>query len=71
MEFVSEELVSRRIKSLRTLKGFTQEEMAEKLNISRSAYNKYENKPYDVPTRKLLSIANLLDCKVGDFFVTY
>ena len=71
MEFVSEEIVSRRIKSLRTLKGLTQEEMAGKLNVSRSAYIRYEKNPYNVPTKKLMSIANLLDCKIGDFFVAY
>lgn len=71
MEFISEELASRRIKSFRTLKGFTQAEMADKLKVTRRVYAGYENKPYSVPIRKLQPVADLLGCKVGDFFDAY
>lgn len=69
MNFIDEKEASKRIKALRTLKGFTQEEMADKLNVSRKVYSKYENKPYSVPIDKLKPLANLLGCKMGDFFV--
>ena len=69
MEFIEEKEASKRIKALRALKGFTQEEMADKLNITRKVYIKYENKPYSVPIDKLKPIANLLGCNMGDFFV--
>lgn len=69
MEFIDEKEASKRIKSLRALKGFTQEDMADKLNISRKVYSKYENNPYGVPIDKLVPVANILGCKIGDFFV--
>lgn len=69
MDFIEEKEASKRIKSLRALKGFTQKEMADKLGISRKIYNRYENSPYGVPIEKLEPVAKILDCKVGDFFV--
>lgn len=69
MDFINEKDASRRIKAIRVLKGYSQEEMADKLNVSRLTYIKYENNPYAVPMRKLEPVANLLGCKVGDFFV--
>ena len=69
MDFIGEREASKRIKSLRALKGFTQEEMADKLKLSRKVYANYENNPYAVPMKKLVPVADLLGCKVGDFFV--
>lgn len=37
------ETVAKRIKGLREQKGFSQEEIADRLNISRSAYERMEN----------------------------
>ena len=71
MEFVEEELASRKIKSFRALKGYTQEDMATKLGLSRKVYIKYENSPYSVPIEKLEPVAKVLGCRVGDFFVAY
>lgn len=69
MDFVEEKEASRRIKSIRALKGFSQEEMADKLNMSRKVYSRYENRPYAVPMDKLVPVADILGCKVGDFFI--
>ena len=37
------ETVAKRIKGIREQKGFSQEEIADRLNISRSAYERMEN----------------------------
>tara|TARA_B110000093_G_C12654356_1_gene279562 strand:+ start:32 stop:322 length:291 start_codon:yes stop_codon:yes gene_type:complete len=37
------EVVAKRIKGLRELRGFSQEEIADRLHISRSAYERIEN----------------------------
>lgn len=69
MEFYSNDQVTKRIKSIRTLAGFTQAEMADKLGVTVKVYSKYENNPYSVPIAKLVPVAEMLGCTVGDFFV--
>lgn len=69
MRFYTNEQATKQIKAIRTLAGFTQAEMADKLGITVKVYSKYENNPYSVPIAKLEPVANLLGCTVGDFFV--
>jgi len=69
MEFYSNDQATKRIKSIRTLAGFTQAEMADKLGVSVKVYANYENNPYYVPIAKLALVADALGCEVGDFFV--
>ena len=58
------------IKSIRGRSLLTQEEMAKRLNISRQAYNVYENDMLHCNLdfiMKILNILNATDMEVNDF----
>lgn len=69
MEFATKEIVTRRIRAIRTLYGYTQTDMAKKLGVSLKTYNRYENSPLDAPVKVYKRIAEILGCKASDFFV--
>lgn len=55
-----------KIRFLRALQGFSQQEMAEKLNLSPNAYSKVEQGRTDITPDRLQKIADILDMKVED-----
>ena len=55
------------IKSLRTKHGFTQEDMAQRLEISRQTYTNLENNPTKADLEKVYKIFNLLNEPIDDF----
>ena len=60
-------LVGDKIRNLRTLKGFSQENMAEMLDMSLVAYGDIErNKTKDVNLKRLEQIAGVLGITVND-----
>lgn len=61
--------ISNNIKSYRVKMGYTQENMAEILGVTRKTYNDYEIKPEKVKLETYKKIANVLNCKLSDFFV--
>ncbi|MFN8437069.1 MAG: helix-turn-helix transcriptional regulator [Cytophagales bacterium] len=52
--------VGGKIKKIRELRNFTQEYMAEKLNISQSTYSRFEKNDYDITVSQLNNIAEQL-----------
>lgn len=52
------------IKQLRKTKGYTQEEIAVKLNIDRSTYSTWENQKVDLTLSQLRKIADAYEIKV-------
>lgn len=59
-------MLGENIKSLRKQKGYSQEMVAEKLNIVRQTVSKWE-KGYSVPDAEMLErIAELFEVSVGD-----
>lgn len=62
------EYISNNIKSYRARLGYTQEKMAELLGISRNTYCDYEVNPQKVRVETLQQIADILMCKLSDFF---
>ena len=54
-------LIAARIKELREIWGFSEEEMADKLNISLEIYEDYENAKHDFPVSVLYEIARILN----------
>lgn len=56
--------VVKRIIKARNEKGFTQSEMAEKLNISQQGYNRIETKNKDIGINQLEAIAKALDVDI-------
>lgn len=63
--------ISNNMKSLRNRVGYTQDKMAELLNISRVTYCDYEVNPQKVKIEIFQQIADILKCKLSDFFVEY
>lgn len=60
--------VGERIRQRRILLGYTQEQLAEALNISYQQVQKYETGANRVSAGRLFQIAGHLDVKVGHFF---
>lgn len=51
---------------LRKKNGYSQEELAEKLNVSRQSVSKWESNNTYPETDKIIQIANLFDCSMDD-----
>lgn len=52
-------------------KGYTQQLMAENIDVSVGCYNMYENNQRKIPKQKAEAIAKLLDCEVQDIFIPF
>lgn len=50
-----------RIRKIRELKGYTQDYMAERLNLSQRAYSKIENNDIKVDWNRIVEISNILE----------
>ena len=59
-------LLGGRIKALRTAKNYTQEQVADRLGISRQKYARVENGTNSITLDILAKIAEILDVTVGD-----
>ena len=59
-------MVGDKIKNIRELKNFTQEYMADKLEISQAAYSKLEKGDLKISQDKLNKIAEILDVNLED-----
>lgn len=58
--------IGKKIKTIREIKNLTQEHLAEKLEITQSAYSKLESGSIDIPFSKLEEIATLLGLPVEE-----
>lgn len=60
------DLISKNIRKFRELKGYSQEYMAHKLDITQSSYAKLENNSTKINVEKLFAIAKILETDAGD-----
>ncbi len=60
------ELLGNRIKMLRVSKNFTQEQIAERLGISRQKFSRIENGSNSITLDILSKVAEILDVSVSD-----
>jgi transcriptional regulator with XRE-family HTH domain len=58
--------IGKNIRKIRELKGLTQEELADKLNISQNAYSKLERDETEMTLTKLMKIAQHLNTNFLD-----
>lgn len=58
------EIFQRRLKEERLVNGFTQRDMAERLNITQPSYIRYENGKAEPSLENLLKIAEIFDVSV-------
>ena len=57
-----------KIKTVRIEKGYSQDYMADMLNISQNAYHKLEKGHTRIHLEKFIDIANVLEVEVSDLF---
>lgn len=62
------ENISGKLKGIRAEKGYSLEEMAEKLGIHRETFRKYENNPSALEIRQLLKILDVYEIDTIYFF---
>jgi len=60
------ELLGNRIKTLRTAKNYTQEQVADQINMSRQRYARIECGTNSISLDTLVKVAEMLDVTVGD-----
>ena len=57
------------LKELRARYNLTQQDLADKLGISRQRYIEIEKRPSNVSVEKMLAIAKILQVEIGDIFL--
>ena len=62
-------LFGRLLKQIRKRKGYTSQQLADALHVSRSTYSRYENDLKDVEPDILLGLANFYDTTVDDLLL--
>ena len=55
--------LSENLQNLRKIKNISQEELAEKLNVSRQAVSKWESGSGYPETEKIIAICEIFDCR--------
>jgi transcriptional regulator with XRE-family HTH domain len=65
---VFDEAIGARLKFFRLLKGYSQEELAEVLDISFQQVQKYEKGVNRIAASRLYKMSQILDIKLVDFF---
>lgn len=60
--------IGKRIKGLRTLRGYSQEELADLAKVDRTYVNSVENGKRNISIINIEKIANALDCSLQEFF---
>ncbi len=61
--------IGHRIKKIRELRNFSQQYMAEKLEITQQNYSKMETGEIDFPVSRLQSLAKILEIKPEEIFM--
>ena len=51
----------KRIIEIRKEQGYSQKEIAEKLNTTQQQYAKYENEIQEIPTRRIIELAKIFN----------
>ena len=68
MNRISIEALRRNMKSLRVKAGFTQDQAADMLEMSKETIYRWEKEPHLLPIIKLAELAQIYHCSVNDFF---
>ncbi len=67
---MEEIVLARRIREIRTGKGFTLDELARRTGFTKGLLSKIENNKVSPPVSTLAKIARAMDVSMGDFFST-
>lgn len=58
---------NKNLKYIRSLRGMSQQELADKLNIDRSTISRWENEDMDATVDNAIQVATILNIPVPDF----
>ena len=64
-------LLGRRVKFMRMDKGISQTKMAEMLGLSQTNLSNMESGRTTITTQNLFKMKDILNCRMGDFFVDF
>lgn len=64
-----EKEIGKRLQEQRKRKGLTQEQVAERVNLSSGYYSSVERGVYTVSLDKLIEILNVIGCTADEIFV--
>ena len=67
-EGMVQKIIGKKIQALRKRKGLTQEQLAERVNISPHYLSALERGVYNIKLNLLVDILNILDCSADDVF---
>lgn len=62
------EKIGKNLKEARTLKGYTQSEVALKLKMTQQQYSRFENGVFELNYEQILSLCALYDVTPNDLF---
>ena len=62
------ETISGKLKGIRAEKGYSQEEIAEKIGIHRETFRKYENDPSSLEIGQFLRLLDIYEIETPYFF---
>lgn len=65
---INELVVSNNLKSARIKAGLLQDQVAERLGVSRQTVNTYENHPENLKLWQYMKLAEIYGCSVSYFF---
>ncbi len=63
-------ILSEKIRLLRESKGYTQEYLANQLNISQQAYSQIEKNPHKISIKRLNEVSNVLKIPINELLST-
>lgn len=66
---VNQEAVINRIKALRAEKGLSQQDLADRIGVTRQSVCNVETNPLGARACSLIKLADAMGCRITDFFV--
>lgn len=69
MEEIVVDVLKRNMKALRVKAGYTQQDVADKLFMSRESVFRWEKDPENMTFIKLVELSKLYNCSFYDFFM--
>lgn len=69
VDYITDEQLAKNIKIVRLRNDMTQRDVANKLHLSLTSYNKWEKNATTLSLKDLFVLADVLGCTMQDFFM--
>lgn len=67
MDYQNNDILGYRLKEARIARGYSLEDLAKQIGITRQSLSKYENEDMKIPSENLINIANILEFPISFF----